>query len=63
MQTMPGFYMESYTGLQWAKREYSLPQTLSLVCQNVPKEVLLTGLKIQPKIPTILDVASWEMVS
>ena len=49
---MPGFYMECYTGLKWVKREYSLPQILSLVCQNVSKEVLLTGPKIQAKIPS-----------
>ena len=49
---MPGFYMESYTGLKWVKREYSLPQIFSLVCQNVSEEVLLTEPKIQAKIPT-----------
>ena len=52
LQIMPGFYMECYTGLKWVKREYSLPQTLSLVCQNVSWEVLLTGPKIQAKIPS-----------
>ena len=49
---MPGFYMECYTGLKWVKREYSLPQILSLVCQNVSMEVLLTGPIIQVKIPS-----------
>ena len=49
---MPGFYMESNTGLKWAKREYSLPQIFSLVCQNVSEEVLLTEPKIQAKIPS-----------
>ena len=48
---MPCFYMECYTGLKWVKREYALPQILSLVCQNVSEEVLLTGPKIQAKIP------------
>ena len=48
---MPGFCMECYTGLKWVKREYSLPQILNLVCQNVPEEVLLTGPKIQAKLP------------
>ena len=43
--------MEWYTGLKWVKGEYSLPQILSLVCQNVPEEVLQTGPKIQAKIP------------
>ena len=52
LQIMPGFYMECYTGLKWAKREYSLPQVLNLVCQNVSQEVLLTGLKIRAKIPS-----------
>ena len=52
LQIMPGFYMEWYTGLKWVKREYSLPQILSLVCQNVSKEVLQTGPKIQAKIPS-----------
>ena len=42
--------MECYTGLKWVKREYPLPQILSLVCQNVFKEVLLTGPKILAKI-------------
>ena len=51
LQIMPGFYMECYTGLKWAEREYSLPQILNLVCQNVSKEVLLTRPKIQAKIP------------
>ena len=50
---MPGFYMESYTGLKWVKREYSLPQIFSLVCQNVSEEVLLTEPKIQAKIPIL----------
>ena len=48
---MPGFYMEWYTGMKWVKREYPLPQILSLVCQNISKEVLQTGPKIQAKIP------------
>ena len=48
---MPGFYMEGYTGLKWVKREYSLPQIFSLVCQNVSEEVLLTEPKVQAKIP------------
>ena len=52
LQIMPGFYMECYTGLKWVKREYSLPQILNLVCQNVSLEVLLTGPKIQVKIPS-----------
>ena len=47
---MPSFSMECYTGLKWIKREYSLPQILSSTCQNVSKEVLLTGPKIQAKI-------------
>ena len=41
---MPGLYMELYTGLKWVKREYSS------VCQNVSKEILLTGPKIQAEI-------------
>ena len=49
---MPGFYMESYTGLKWVKREYSLPQIFSLVCQNVSEEVFPTEPKIQAKIPS-----------
>ena len=49
---MPGFYVERYTGLKWVKREYSLPQILSLVCQNVSKKVLLTGPKSQAKTPS-----------
>ena len=49
---MPGFYMETYTGLKWVKREYSLPQIFNLVCQNVSEEVLLTGPKIQANIPS-----------
>ena len=47
---MAGFYMESYTGLKWVKREYSLPQLFSLVCQNVSEEVLSTGPQIQVEI-------------
>ena len=39
---MCGFYMECYTGLKWVKKEHSLPLILSLVCQNVSEEVLLT---------------------
>ena len=42
---MPGFYMESCTRLKWVKKEYSLPQIFSLVCQIVSEEVLLTGPK------------------
>ena len=49
---MPDFYMEWDTGLKCIKREYSLPQILSLVCQNVSKDVLLTGPKIHAKIPS-----------
>ena len=37
---------------EWIKREYSLPQILSLVCHNVSTEVLLTGRKLQAKIPS-----------
>ena len=37
---------------EWIKREYLLPQILSLVCQNISKEVLQTGPKIQAKIPS-----------
>ena len=48
---MRGSYVESYSGLNWVKREYSLPQIFSLVCQNVSEEVLLTQPKIQAKIP------------
>ena len=48
---MFGFYMECYTGLKWVKTKYLLPQILSLVNQNISKEVLLTGPKIQAKIP------------
>ena len=50
LQTMPGFYIESYAGLKWVKREYSLPQIFSLVCRNVSKEVLLTEPKIHAKL-------------
>ena len=49
---MCGFYMECYTGLKWVKKEHSLPLILSLVCQNVSEEVLLTRPKIQAKIPS-----------
>ena len=49
---MPGFYMESYNGLKWVKREYSLPQIFSLVCQNVSEKILLTEPRIQAKIPS-----------
>ena len=49
---MPDYYMECYTAPKWVKREYSLPQILSLVWQNISKEVLLTGPKIQAKIPS-----------
>ena len=52
LQIMPGFYVESYTGLKWVKREYSLPQDFSLLYQNVSEEVLLTEPKIQTKIPS-----------
>ena len=52
LQIMPRFYIEWYTGLKWAKREYSSPQILSLVCQSASKEVLQTGPKIQVKIPS-----------
>ena len=51
-QIIPGFYMECYTGLKCVKREYSLLQILNLVSQSVSKEVLLTGPKIQTKIPS-----------
>ena len=51
LQVMTGFYMECYTGVKWVKREYSLPQILGLVLQNVSKIVLLTGPKIETKIP------------
>ena len=44
--------MESYTGLKWVKREYSLSQIFSLVCQNVSEEVFLTEPKTQAKIPS-----------
>ena len=44
--------MECYTGLKCVKREYSLLQILNLVSQSVSKEVLLTGPKIQTKIPS-----------
>ena len=44
--------MESYTGLKWVKREYSLRQIFSLVSQNVSEKVLLTEPKIQAKIPS-----------
>ena len=44
--------MECYTGLKWVKRECSLSQILGLVCQNVSREVLLTGPKILVKIPS-----------
>ena len=47
---MPGFYMQWYTELKWVKREYSLPEVLRLVCQNVSKEVLVRGPKIQAKV-------------
>ena len=47
LQIMPGFCMDCYTGLKWVKREYSLPQILRLVCQNVPNEVLLTGKRVK----------------
>ena len=43
--------MESYTELKWVKKEYSLPQIFSLVCQNVSEEVLPTEPKIQAEIP------------
>ena len=49
---MPRFYIERYTGLKWVKGKYTLPRILSLVSQNVSKEVLLTGPKIQAKIPS-----------
>ena len=52
LQIMPGFYMESCTGLKWGKREYSLPEIFSLVFQNVSEEVLLKQPKIQAKIPS-----------
>ena len=55
---MPGFYMECYTGLKWVKREYLLPLILSLVYQNVSKEVLLTEPKIQAKVPSLLQNAT-----
>ena len=38
---MSGFYMN-----------FSLPQILSVVCQSVSLEVLLTGPKVQAKIPS-----------
>ena len=44
--------MECYTEMKWIKSEYSLRQTLNLVSQNVSKEVLLTGVKIQAKTPS-----------
>ena len=49
---MPGFYMECYTGLKWVKREYKLPQTLSLVCLNISKEILVIRPILQAKIPS-----------
>ena len=52
LQIMPSFHMKCYTGLKQVKRESLLRQILRLVCQNVSKEVLLTGLKIQTKIPS-----------
>ena len=52
LQIMPGFYMEWCTGLIWVTREDFLPQILNLVCQNISKEALLTGPKIQAKIPS-----------
>ena len=63
LQIMPGFYVEYYTGLKWVKREYSLPQTLNLVCQSVCKNVLLTGPKFVQKFQALLETACWEMVS
>ena len=52
LQIMPGLYMESYTGQNCIKREYSLPQIFSLVCQNISEDVLLTEPKFQAKIPS-----------
>ena len=52
LQIMPGFYMEWCTGLIWVTREDFLPQILNLACQNISKEALLTGPKIQAKIPS-----------
>ena len=34
LQSMPGFYMECYTGMKWFRREYSLLQILNL---SLPK--------------------------
>ena len=57
---MPGFYIEFYTGVEWVKREYSLPQILSLFCENVSEEVLLTGPKIQAKTPKYSGDCVWR---
>ena len=55
LQIMPGYHgYHGYPGYHksWIKWEYSLPQTLNLSSQNVSKEVLLTGPKIQAKNPS-----------
>ena len=52
---MPDFYIESYTGLKWVKREHSLTQVLNLLCQNISQDIFLSflvGPKIQAKIPS-----------
>ena len=52
LQTMPGFYMECHTGLKWLKEGIHYCRFQTGVCQNGSKEVLLTGPKIQAKIPS-----------
>ena len=49
---MPGFCMECYSQVKWVKQEHSISQVLNLSLPNVPKEVLLTVLKIQAKTPS-----------
>ena len=49
---MSGFYMECCSQVKWVKREHSISQVLNLSLPNVPKEVLLTVLKIQAKTPS-----------
>ena len=52
LQIIPGFCMECYTGLKCFERAYSLLQILNLLSQNVSRKVLLTGPKLQAKIPS-----------
>ena len=49
---MSSFYLECYTGLNGLEESIYNHRFLTWVGQNVFKEVLLTGPKIQAKVPS-----------